>query len=87
MTETRTRLDPVPTIRSPCSPMRATSAFAAEQRSSPRPIARFELRESNYPPVLYIPLRDVDQQLLGANDAAHLLPIQRRGLLLRRPPR
>ncbi len=27
-----------------------------------------ELREANYPPVLYIPLDDVDQQLLQASD-------------------
>ena len=68
MTETRTRLEPGPDHPITMQPnaghvsVRSGTAIIAETDRA------LELRESNYPPVLYIPLSDVDQQLLGAND-------------------
>ena len=42
-----------------------------------------EMREASYPPVLYIPLEDIDRHLLRAERSSHLVPVQGRGLLLR----
>ena len=36
------------------------------------------LREASYPPVQYIPRKDVDMTLLARTDHAHLLPLQGR---------
>ena len=42
-----------------------------------------ELQEAAYPPVLYVPLDDVDRRLCAEQRPAHLVPVQGRGLLLR----
>ena len=68
MTETRLRLEPGPdhpiTIQRNAGhvSVRSGTAIIAETDRA------LELRESNYPPVLYIPLGDVDQQLLKPSD-------------------
>ncbi len=38
--------------------------------------AALELRESNYPPVQYVPLADVDQSLLTASDTSTYCPFK-----------
>ena len=38
--------------------------------------AALELRESNYPPVQYVPLADVDQSLLTATDTSTYCPFK-----------
>ena len=68
MTDTRPRLEPGRdhpiTIQRNAGhvSVRSGAAIIAETDRA------LELRESNYPPVLYIPLGDVDQQLLKASD-------------------
>jgi uncharacterized protein (DUF427 family) len=68
MTDTRTRLEPGPdhpiTVHSNAGhvSVRSGAAVIAETDRA------LELRESNYPPVLYIPLADVDLELLRASD-------------------
>jgi uncharacterized protein (DUF427 family) len=68
MTDTRPRLEPGPdhpiTIRPSTSrvSVRQGSTVIAETDRA------LELREASYPPVFYIPLDDVDQQLLRASD-------------------
>jgi uncharacterized protein (DUF427 family) len=68
MTDTRTRLEPGPdhpiTIQRHAgrvSVRSGTALIAATDRA-------LELRESNYPPVFYIPLSDVDRHLLRTSD-------------------
>ncbi len=68
MTDTRPRLEPGPdhpiTVQlhaGRVSVRSGTTLIAETDRA-------LELRESNYPPVLYIPLGDVNQQLLRASD-------------------
>jgi uncharacterized protein (DUF427 family) len=68
MTDTRPRLEPGPdhpiTIRPSTShvSVRQGSTVIAETDRA------LELREADYPPVFYIPLDDVDQQLLRVSD-------------------
>jgi uncharacterized protein (DUF427 family) len=68
MTNPRTRLEPGPDHPIAIDPkpghvtVRRGSAVIAESDRA------LELREANYPPVLYIPLPDVDQHRLGPND-------------------
>ena len=68
MTDTRPRLEPGRdhpiTIQRNAGhvSVRSGAAIIAETDRA------LELRESNYPPVLYIPLGDVNQQLLRASD-------------------
>jgi uncharacterized protein (DUF427 family) len=68
MTDTRPRLEPGPdhpiTIRPSAShvSVRQGSTLIAETDRA------LELREADYPPVFYIPLDDVDQQLLRVSD-------------------
>ena len=68
MTDTRPRLEPGPDHPITIQPnaghvsVRSGAAIIAETDRA------LELRESNYPPVLYIPFGDVDQQLLRASD-------------------
>ena len=68
MTDTRTRLEPGPdhpiTIRPNVGHVRVRSGAAVIAETD----RALELRESNYAPVLYIPLVDVDQELLRASD-------------------
>jgi uncharacterized protein (DUF427 family) len=67
MTDTRPHLEPGPDHPITIDPnpghvtVRHGSAVIAETDQA------LELREADYPPVLYIPLSDVDQQLLGAS--------------------
>jgi len=68
MTDTRTRLEPGPdhpiTIHpgtSHVTVMSGSTLIAETDRA-------LELREANYPPVLYVPFADVDQQRLRANN-------------------
>ena len=68
MTDTRPRLEPGPdhpiTIQRNAgrvSVRSGTALIAATDRA-------LELRESNYPPVFYIPLSDVDRHLLRTSD-------------------
>jgi uncharacterized protein (DUF427 family) len=68
MTDTRPRLEPGPDhpITIDSNPghvtVRRGSALIAETDQA------LALQEADYPPVLYIPLTDVNQQLLGASD-------------------
>src|ERR1700684_2109458 len=68
MTDTRLRLEPGPdhpiTIQPNAGRVRVLSGAAIIAETD----RALELRESNYSPVLYIPLGDVDQQLLSASD-------------------
>jgi len=68
MTDTRTRLDPGPDHPITVS---AHTGHVTVQHGS-HVIAEtdraLELQESNYPVVLYIPVDDVDRQLLGASE-------------------
>ena len=41
-----------------------------------------ELREANYPPVVYVPRADMDMSALERTGPRHDLPLQRRGELL-----
>jgi len=68
MTDTRTRLEPGPDHPITVSPhaghvtvQHGSDVIAETDRA-------LELQESNYPVVLYIPVDDVNQQLLGASE-------------------
>ena len=68
MTETRIQLEPGPDHPITVEPLvshvvvRSGSIVIAETDRA------LELREASYPPVLYIPLEDLDQQHIQAND-------------------
>jgi uncharacterized protein (DUF427 family) len=68
MTDTRPRIEPGPEHPITIDPtpghvtVRRGSAVIAETDHA------LALQEADYPPVLYIPLADVDRQLLGASD-------------------
>jgi uncharacterized protein (DUF427 family) len=67
MTDTRPRLEPGPShpITIELHPSHVTvHAGASLIAETDRAV---ELREANYPPVLYIPIEDLNQELLGPN--------------------